>query len=251
MAGWGCPNPPVPSFRLARQVLQASSYWDHAQDDTLVLDLLPYMTEADTVVLSLSSLEWKTEWDCLVWMTWCYFCGLKGSWESIPERSFPEVKPCRKKCWSGFSVVQRVVKSVRVDVTCRAAQKEGTGMILKPDWVHLMNFWLSPSEMQWLWDFLMVHTFSCIVDLHADLWHPYSSPILCLCTYLALNILHISFKSSIRKHDLQNSITATETQWVSCIRFSTHLFVTAMPASGATPSSEASQRGKSLPCLIS
>lgn len=57
MAGWGCPNPPVPSFRLARQVLQASSYWDHAQDDTLVLDLLPYMTEADTVVLSLSCLR--------------------------------------------------------------------------------------------------------------------------------------------------------------------------------------------------
>lgn len=54
MAGWGCPNPRPPSLRPARQVLQASSYWDHSQDDTLVLDLLPYMTEADTVVLSLS-----------------------------------------------------------------------------------------------------------------------------------------------------------------------------------------------------
>ena len=30
-------------------VLQASSYWDHAQDDTLVLDLLPYMTEEEVL----------------------------------------------------------------------------------------------------------------------------------------------------------------------------------------------------------
>jgi len=30
-------------------VLQASSYWDHSQDDTLVLDLLPYMTEEEVL----------------------------------------------------------------------------------------------------------------------------------------------------------------------------------------------------------
>ena len=61
----------------------------------------------------------------------------------------------------------------------------------------------------------MVHTFSCIVDLHADLWaHSIllANSLSLHILYLALNILHISFKSSIRKHDLQNSITATETQ---------------------------------------